>query len=334
MEFIGDFIVDCVPMAWVALLSAFVLLAKCADIFVDSSVHLAERLKIPKFVIGILLVSMATTAPEFSVSMMAAMHGKPEIAMGNAVGSVICNTGLAMGLAGIVAFSPVLIGRSAFRGSAIFLLGAGSLAFLFVFRDATLNRIEGLILAALFLAYAAWLFHQHRKGRMDEDTTTAECNDTAQVSLRRISFTFAFALTGIVVCSKFIIWSANSIALSFHMPESVIALTMVAFGTSVPEVATCITAVRKGHGSIAVGNVLGANIMNICLVAGAASMVRDLVLTQKEIFFMFPVMFILLVALLGMLRWRHRLTRSKGIILLVLYAVYLVIAFVLFPPTI
>jgi cation:H+ antiporter len=148
----------------------------------------------------------------------------------------------------------------------------------------------------------------------------------------KLALAFVIAVAGIIAASEFVITSATAIARSFRIPEAVIALTLVALGTSIPEVATCIAAARKGHGTIALGNILGADIMNICWVAGASAIANDLVLSKKQIFFMFPSMFVIVGAMLIMLRMGYRLTRKKGIILFVLYVVYLASFFKVFPP--
>ena len=142
---------------------------------------------------------------------------------------------------------------------------------------------------------------------------------------------FLGSLAGIILGSRFIVSSATAIAHSFHLPEVVIAMTIVAFGTSLPEIATCITAARKGQGAIAVGNILGADIMNICWVAGASAIAHDLVVTKHDIAFMFPAMFIIVGAMLIMLWKGYCLTRAKGILLVSLYVLYLACLFLLFP---
>jgi len=143
---------------------------------------------------------------------------------------------------------------------------------------------------------------------------------------------FAVSLAGIIVSSEFIISSATSIARFFRVPEAIIALTLVAVGTSIPEIATCIVSARRKEGALAVGNILGADIMNVCWVAGASAMANELTLTRKEILFMFPSMFVIVGAMLAMLRAGYRLTRAKGTVLFFLYLVYLASFFILFRP--
>ncbi len=331
METIQQAIQHNLILAWITILVAFVILARCADLFVDSSVRMANRLQIPKLVIGIVLVSLATTAPELSVSLISALRGQPEMALGNAVGSVICDDGVALAVAGIISVAPIMVVPAILRSSGFFLILVQLLAFVFIVFDGTLGRAEGAVLVGLFAAYLFFLYRQHKQGKFKDDPASARIVGRRKPVFRLV-LTFVAAIVGIIAASEFVITSATAIARSFGIPEAVIALTLVAFGTSIPEVATCIVAARKKEGAIAVGNILGADIMNICWVAGASSIANDLVIGKKQIFFMFPSMFVIVGAMLIMLRIGHRLTRKKGIILFALYVIYLASFFRLFPP--
>jgi len=319
-------------IAWTVLIISFIILAKSADVFVESAVELANRLNIPKLVIGLILVSFATTAPELTVSLMAAIKGNPEIALGNAIGSVICNGGLALGLAGIFAVRTVKVIPEVLRSSGFFLFFLVIFIFFFVCSDFILSRVEGVILVILFGIYLYYMYRQHRSGKIVEELDAEASESFHAMSWLKMIFLFILGLAGILLGAKLLISSATSIAIHLHIPEAVIALTVVAFGTSVPEVATCITAARKGHGDIAVGNILGANIMNICWVAGASATVNNLILTSKQAYFMFPAMFVVVLAMLMMLRWRFCLTKTKGCVLLCIYTIYIVLSLFLFPP--
>ena len=331
METVQQAIQNNLILAWITIVIAFVVLARCADLFVDTAVRIANRLQVPKLVIGIVLVSLATTAPELSVSLMSALRGQPEMALGNAVGSVICDDGLALGLAGVIAVAPIAIMPVVLRTSGFFLILVQLLAFIFVAFDGALERAEGALLLGLFAAYIFFLYRQHKRGRFKDGLEAAEVAGPPKSTVRLV-VAFVIAVAGIIAASEFVITSATAIARSFGIPEAVIALTLVALGTSIPEVATCIAAARKGHGTIALGNILGADIMNICWVAGASAIANDLVLSKKQILFMFPSMFVIVGAMLIMLRMGYRLTRKKGIILLALYVVYLASFFRVFPP--
>jgi cation:H+ antiporter len=319
-------------VALVVMAIAFIVLAKCSDLFVESSVALANRFGIPKLVIGIVLVSFATTAPELAVSLMSALKGNPEMALGNAIGSVICDDGLALALAGVFAVGGISVMPSVLKTSGIFLICIQVLTFFFVFRDFTLERWEGGVLVGLFAVYLVFMFYEHKKGNLKDDLETDAPEEFTHMSMTRMGLLFGVGLLGIILASEFIVGSATSIARHMHIPEAVIALTLVAFGTSIPEVATCIMAARKGHGEIAVGNIIGADILNICWVAGASAIANNLTLDSKQVYFMFPAMFVIVLLMLLLLRWRYKLTRQKGILLFIAYIIYLVLSVVLFPP--
>jgi len=317
-----------VAWAWVAMAAAFAVLAKCADLFVDSAVGIADRLRIPKLVIGIVLVSVATTSPELSVSMMAALKGNPEMALGNAVGSVICNCGVALALCGAFSKAPVPVLRHAFRAAGGFLVFSGILAFLFVARDGTLSRLEGGILLLCFAGYLGYLVRQYRAGGMKEAVEAENTGPSKHPLL--LAALFAVGLGGVILSSKFVVVSSVKIAVHMGVPEAVVALTLVALGTSIPEVATSVVSAIKGQGALSVGNILGANIMNICWVAGASALANPLSLSRREIYFMFPAMFIMVAVTLFVLHTSAALSRREGTVLFGVYLVYLVSFFVIF----
>lgn len=317
-----------VLVAWCVLAVAFAVLAKCADLFVDSAVGIAEHLQLPKFVIGIVLVSVATTAPELSVSMMAALKGSPEMALGNAIGSIICNCGIALAVCGIFSKAPVPVLKHVFRTAGGLLVFTGILCALFVAMDGTLSRWEGGVLLTCFVAYLGLLLWQYRKGHMVE-AIEAEIAETSK-SAFALALLFVVGLGGVILSSKFVVVSSVTIAAWMGVPEAVIALTLVALGTSIPEVATSVVAAIKGQGALSVGNILGANIMNICWVAGASAVANPLFLSDREIRFMFPAMFIMVAVTLLVLHTRSALSRREGGVLLFVYAVYIASFFLVF----
>ena len=327
MEQIYTLIANNQIIAWISLAVSFAVLAKAADIFVDNSVHLAEIFKIPKLIIGLVLVSLATTAPELSVSLVAAINGNPEMALGNAIGSIICNTTLGLGLCGLATVATIKLIPSATKASLAVLFVVEALACFFVLRDNTLSRAEGIVLVAIFFVYTIYLFISHRK---DHFIPEIPHKHEIKKNIFVILIFFIISITLIIIASKFIVSSATSIALHFHIKEAVIALTLVALGTSIPEVATCITAARKKQGDIAVGNILGANIMNICWVAGASAIANNLSLSSKDIAFMFPAMFIATITMAVLLCNKFQLTRKKGAILFALYIIYTISFFIIY----
>jgi len=323
MHWLNGWIESSVPLAWVFLGGAFVLLAKSADMFVESSVSLANRLRIPRLVIGIVLVSLATTAPELSVSLMAAFRGSPEMAMGNAIGSVICNKALGLSLCAVLSTAAIPIIPHVLKTTGMFFLAISVLIFAFVVFDNTLGRAEGAVLVGLFSGYMYFIYRQHRGGAFKEELDLEAAEEALCMPAQKLTLIFIAALAGILFSSNIIITSATTIARSFGIPEALIALTLVALGTSIPEVATCVAAARKGHASLAVGNILGANIINLCCVAGGSALINSLLLERKEIMFMFPAMFVIVAVTFGFMRAGYRLTRRQGYVLLALYGIYI-----------
>lgn len=317
-----------VLVSWLVLAVAFAILAKCADLFVDSAVGIAERLHLPKLVIGIVLVSVATTSPELSVSMMAALRGMPEMALGNAIGSVICNSGVALALCAVFSKTAVPVLKNAFRTAGGFLVFSGILCALFVGFDLTLSRIEGGILLLCFAGYLGFLVRQYKQCRIRE-VIEADVADVAKPALALLLL-FLVGLAGVIFSSKFVVVTSVTIAKRMGVPEAVIALTLVALGTSIPEVATSVVSAIKGQGALSVGNILGANIMNICWVAGASSLANPLSLSRREINFMFPAMFIMVAVTLFVLHTSQALSRREGAVLFGMYGLYIASFFLFF----
>ncbi len=315
---------------WITLLLAFAVLAKCADLFVESAVAIAKRLRLSKLVIGLVLVSVATTSPELSVSMMAALKGNPEMALGNAIGSVICNCGIALALCGLFSASPVPVSRHISRVAGSFLVLTMVLLFFFTVHDLTLGRLEGAVLLLLFGGYLAFLFRQYRTGAMLETDPSDVHRAATGQAVPILVLMFAAGLGGVILSGKFVVVSSVTLAARFGVPESVIALTLVALGTSIPEVATSVTAAIKGQGALSVGNILGANIMNLCIVAGSSAVANPLTLGRREILFMFPAMFIMVAVTLSVLHTSQTLNRKEGALLFVCYLAYLGSFFIIF----
>ena len=298
---------------------AFVILAKCADWLVDGAIDIARKLHVPPILIGIVIVSLGTTAPELAVSVQAALSGHAEIALANAIGSVIYDDGLALPFVAFLAPVVVVIDRGVLRSTAIFLIGADLIAYAMCF-DGRLSRPEGMVLVLGFFGYMLYQYLQQRRhGSADSEMTDQEAR-----SWGRIIGLLAAGMGGVLVSSEAIVGTAHVISEAMGVSDTIIGLILVALGTSVPEIATCIVSARKGHGSLAVGNILGADILNVCWIAGASAIVNDLVVAEEEIHFMFPAMLIIVLTMLALLRLNHRFEKWKGGVLLCLCFVYLV----------
>lgn len=301
------------------------ILGKCADWFVEGAVGVAERLRLPHMLVGLVLVSIATTAPELFTSLLAALQGMPEAALGNAVGSVVVNAAFALGLAAAMSARPLPADPGVFRSSALVFALAAGLAFIFSL-DGLLAQWEGAVLVLIYAGYVVWQYARLRekKGSAEEAQLPPELAEDVEAVERDLAGAgwgktlalFTGGLLGVLLGSRLLLAGAEGIAAAIGMSSVVMGLTVTAIGTSVPEIATAATAALKNRGGIGVGNIIGANILNICWVAGLSASVNPLAIGQTDVWFMFPAMFILIGAMLAMLRQDYQLTRGNGLVLL------------------
>jgi cation:H+ antiporter len=310
---------------FVAFIVAFVILFKSASYFVDGATGIAHILNVPKLVIGIVLVGLGTTAPEFGVTLIAAIRGKGEIAIGNAIGSVICDDGVALALAALVAPAVIFVNCRILKLMGLFLISIDVLAYVLA-RDGRLDRAEGFSLVLILCVYYVFIIWNQRRNKHRQSKQGAEISSPEQgdeKSLKRPIRLFLLGLIGVASMSFVVVESAIRIAQFFDVSEIIIGSTIVAIGTSLPEISTCITAALKGEGEIAVGNIIGADILNILWIIGVASLVKPIEVELDIINFSFPYMILIVVVMLLSLRIGCRLTKPKGIILLALYVFYI-----------
>ncbi len=314
------------------LIVSFAVLIKASGFLVDGAVGIAFKLNIPKIVIGIVLVGFATTAPEFTVSVMAALSGNTEISLGNAVGSVIVDDAVALGLGILVAPTVITIDSKILRNSGFFLIGIDILAFILCL-NGIFERWEGAVLILILFIYLFVVYRTEKKRKASGETPSFEKDTDLESaggkSIRKLILFFIAGVAGVLIASNFLLSSAKNIAVIFHVPEIIIGLTVIAFGTSLPEIATCISAARKGHGDLAFGDIIGADILNILWIIGAASIANPIKVKINEILFMFPSMIVVVLTMLLLARMGHKLQKWKGFILLSLYVVYMGLMIVL-----
>ncbi len=303
-----------------------VVLGKGADMLVEEAIALASRWNIPTILVGATIVSLGTTLPEAAVSVMAAVRGAPDIALGNAVGSIICDTGLILGAATLL--SPLPLNQRIVNRQGWFQFAAGCLLILscipFFSIDDTftsggiLPRFMGVVFLLLLIFY---LWISIRWTRNDTDTIVE--NDGSSHAPGVPAHGNIIKLLGgiilVVTASHLLIPVVRVTALRLTIPQGIVSATIVAFGTSLPELVTAITAVCKGHGELAVGNVIGADILNVLFVAGASASVTQPGLAAPPHFFsiLFPAMFFILVTFrLAIVFSGPNLKRSFGVVLL------------------
>ena len=305
------------------------LIVKGGDLFVAASVRIAEILRMPRVVIGGTLVSLATTSPELVVSIVSGLQGSPGLAVGNAVGSCICNIGLILGLS--AALRHVEVHPRQLRWALGAMFGGGALLFGMT-ADLVLSRLQGGVLIILGLAYLIWDFRQHWLDRKPADVREATAIEAEQVRGHRwletptgTAVLFAFGALLVVAGSKLLVDSAVAIATALGIPSIVIGLSVVAVGTSLPELVTAITSARKNVSDLAVGNVLGANVANLTLIVGTAAAIEEVTMSRVTQLFNFPALLLGMVLLVVTMFSGRRITRTEGGILLAYYAGYLAV---------
>ena len=309
-----------------SFVAALAVMFKSASFFVDGACGIARIFKVPKLVIGIVLVGLGTTAPEFGVTLIAAIRGSGEIAVGNAIGSVICDDGVALALAAILAPVVILVNCRVLKAAGLFLISIDVLAYILA-KNGRLGRAEGLCLVLVLCLYYIFVIRYQVR---HPDESPSEPAGTGDTCVRRPARLFLIGLIGVASMSFVVVEAAIKIAQFFSVSEIIIGSTIVAIGTSLPEISTCITAVRKGEGEIAVGDIIGADILNILWIIGVASLVKPIEVERDIINFSFPYMILIVVVMLLFMRIGCRLTKLKGIILLTLYGVYVLLMLQIF----
>lgn len=296
-----------------------VLIIKGGDWFVDSAVFIANLTGIPKFIIGATIVSVATTLPELTVSVTGVIDGELDLAVGNAVGSVTANIGLIMGIS--LVCIPAVIKRSQFwlKGT---LMSAAALLLWILCKDGTLHMLPSF---ALFALLAVYVWDNIRDARNDVGSDEREIVDKKDLPKQLVMFFIGIA--AIVCGSKLLIEYGSELALLLGVPSAIIGVTMVAIGTSLPELITTLTAIRKRESSMSIGNIIGANIIDLALILPICSVVSDgkLTIAEQSYALDMPMCFAMtLIAVLPPLI-KGKLYRWQGILILALYAVYVVI---------
>ena len=296
-----------------------VLIIKGGDWFVDSAVFIANLTGIPKFIIGATIVSVATTLPELTVSVTGVIDGELDLAVGNAVGSVTANIGLIMGIS--LVCMPAVIKRSQFwiKGT---LMSAAALLLWALCKDGTLHMLPSF---ALFVLLAVYVWDNIRDAKNDVGSDEREIVDKKDLPKQLVMFFIGIA--AIVCGSKLLIEYGSEIALLLGVPSAIIGVTMVAIGTSLPELITTLTAIRKRESSMSIGNIIGANIIDLALILPICSVVSDGKLTIAEQSYALDMPMCLAMTLIAVLPplIKGKLYRWQGILILALYAVYVVI---------
>lgn len=303
-------------MVYVLLIAGFVLLIKGADLFVDGSSSIAKKLRIPGIIVGLTIVAMGTSAPEAAVSISATFKGSNEIAVGNVVGSNILNLLLVVGVSALI--RPMKVDKSILKVDfPVEMISAVVLLLLCMGSSLVINRIEGIILFAMFVTYMIITIRRALKYRQN----TVENPDEETMSWLKSVLFVVIGAAAVIAGGQLTVNSAKTIAESWGVSETLIGLTVVALGTSLPELVTSVIAAKKGESDMALGNVIGSNIFNIFFILGMTGTIHPIKVDMVSIYDI-AVLIVISVISFIFAATRKKIARAEGVSMLVMYSAY------------
>lgn len=308
-------------MDFLGIFFGIILLSHGGDILTKSSVDISLKFSVPKIIIGMTVVSFATSAPELIVSLNATLNGFSNFAVGNVIGSNIANIGLVLGIITII--YPITLQQRFYTSDFPILMLSTFLFYLLLITGSKISRVEGIILLVLISLIIIYLFLYQKK-------SISEFSDLGDISKISISKSIIYVLfSGLLLWlgSETLIKSAISIANRYEISERVISVTMVAIGTSIPELAASVVASVKKQNDLSIGNLIGSNIFNLLVVIGITSTVLPIEQIDSKIIFndmLWVILFSAIILPLAYLKRKNILTRKKGIILLTLYLIFII----------
>lgn len=314
----------------ILIIFGFILLIKGADFLVDGSSRIAKKFHIPEIIIGLTIVSIGTSMPELFVSITSAIDGYPDMAVGNVIGSNLCNLLLILGLSAII--KPVIFKKETRLIEIPITLGITLLLFAFCNIGQNITKAEGISLIILFIGFILYTIYMGKKGEeFDKETTVVELQTKVKKEIPTWQ-SICYIILGIValkIGGDFVVNNAITVAEFFHISEKVISLTIIAIGTSLPELVTSVTAAYKGDSDIAIGNILGSNVFNILLILGVSAVITPIqyaVSYNNQILVL--IISTILLALFPFIGKKNQMTRTNGVAYLIIYAIYMVGLFI------
>lgn len=308
-------------MSILSILTGFFLLVVGGEYIVRASVSLSLRFKISKFAIGMTVVALATSFPELIVSVNAALSGSPSIAINNVIGSNIANIGLVLSIVSILSF--VTVNKNFYKRDWPIMFLFSLQLLIFAMNDNLISQIEGATLILTILLFIYFSLKRKEASMNDDDF------NIPKVSKFKILFWLIISSISLYAGSEFLVDGAVKLAKELSISEAVISVSVIAIGTSVPELATSVVAIVKKEKGISVGNILGSNIFNIGSVLGITSLIKPIIVSQ-EIFerdIVWMILFAILLILLAIIPKKNHLGKMKGAILLILYFYFLYVAY-------
>ena len=301
----------------------FILISKGADFFINSTVEIGRRTNISELILGATIVSFATTLPELTVSLFVSIDNHTTMSLGNAVGSIICNTGLILGM--VVLISPFNTDRKTFASKSIILL-VSIIALIILGLDGAITKIDGCVLLIILGIYM-YTNYKSVLNNTNKNYLYYCLTQQNEMSTIKIVVYFFMGLAMMIVGSRLLVDNGVEIASFIGIPQGIISLTVIALGTSLPELVSSITAVRKKHHEICVGNVLGANILNIISVISISSIPNEIPILSQNIRVDYPFMIILVLTLIIPTIIKNKLYRIQGFLMLSTYIAYLAVLY-------
>ena len=308
-------------MDFLGILFGIILLSHGGDVLTKSSVDLSLKFSVPKIIIGMTVVSFATSAPELIVSLNATLNGFSNFAIGNVIGSNIANIGLVLGIITII--YPITLQQRFYTSDFPILMLSTFLFYLLLITGNKISRGEGIVLLVLISLILIYLFLYQKKSISE----FSDVGDTSKISIPKSIFYVLFSGLLLWLGSETLIKSAISVANKYEISERVISVTMVAIGTSIPELAASVVASIKKQNDLSIGNLIGSNIFNLLVVIGITSTVLPIEQIESKIIFndmLWVILFSAIILPLAYLKRRNILTRKKGIILLTLYLIFII----------
>ena len=301
------------------LIFGFVLLVKGADFFVEGSSSVAKKMKVPSIIIGLTIVAMGTSLPEAAVSISASVQGNNTLAISNAIGSNIFNLMVVIGMCAVLSYVPVE--KSTLKKDFPLSVICAVLLLVLGYIGMTLGHMDGLILAVFFVFYIITMVVTNAQKNANENATDED--DIVEMSSLECLLSIIGGMAAIVIGGDFVVDSATSIATAFGLSQTLIGLTIVSMGTSLPELVTSVVAARKGEVDMALGNAIGSNIFNILMVLGLAASISPVAFITENIIDI--VILIVFSVIVWICAWKKEgLGRKEGIAMIAMYAVYMV----------
>ena len=311
MDFVG------LGIQAVLLIVGFILLIKGSDFFVDGASNIASILRIPALIVGLTIVAFGTSAPEAAVSITSSLTGSNALAVSNVIGSNLFNILLIIGICALL--KELELDKKVLKTDLPFLLIITIIASAFILYGWDISRIEGIILLIFIIGYVAYLVINTRKSKQSQDV------EKPKISLLRSIIYIIGGIAGIVIGANFVVDSASYIAMAFGMSETLVGLTIVAMGTSLPELVTSLTALRKGETELIIGTVIGSNIFNILFVLGASSAISPIIVNSNMLM---DIILMIIVTLLCFIfaKTQDKYDKKEGFILVALFILYMAFA--------